>query len=81
VNHAFNVVTINGEEIAVDSILPHFTHGKVSDYVHQGLFGREVRFVQDRFQILEGRWSQGTPPSSRYLFAAGAGQLGQQQDR
>lgn len=59
VNHAFNVVTIGGEDLVVDSILPHMTGGKVKDYVEKGIFGREVRFVNDRFQTQAGRWIKG----------------------
>lgn len=86
VNHAFNVVTIGGEDIVVDAILPHFTGGKVKDYVEKGIFGREVRFVNDRFQTQAGRWIKGgenvgTAFNTDAIAPVAAGQLQNAQER
>jgi hypothetical protein len=66
VNHAFNVVTLEGQDVVFDSILPHFTGGTVAQYVNEGLFGRQVRFMDDRFKTLEGRWSTGSHSLSNF---------------
>ncbi len=73
VNHAFNVITIDGKDVVVDAILPHFTGGLVDDYVNRGLFGREARFVQDRFQPLAGRWSMGAGANAGTAFNSTVG--------
>ncbi|MDB5095789.1 MAG: hypothetical protein JWM80_210 [Cyanobacteria bacterium RYN_339] len=79
VNHAINVITVDGEEIVFDSILPHLSGIKLKEFVNEGVFGRIYRPLEGSFDEIGDIWAgAGTAFNTVPGTVAAAGQLGQQ---